>query len=158
MNLRHWVPVYAQFVNASRYFEKATRLDAARALDDGWVNAGCADRGVQRAIVLGQVALERALKGVMRMFHENTATRRDGGHELLTRASVATPYRPAILELDTALCAELTQWLNMQTRRSKEGQFASRKRELMVAAQVLSESLLPNFYRFLKMPVEQSPS
>ena len=148
-----WLEVHQKFIGASRSFHEAVALYC-----QGQDNAppGCrAPMACLRAMLAGHTLLESGLRQILIACAEEIPSERGSDGVLLQHAACATDKRPPILEADTLGWALETGRLRDFLQQGAPGAVRQSADDLVMAARMLSERLVPGYLQFLKISWRQ---
>jgi len=144
-----WLEVHQKFIGACRSFREAVEF-----FDEGQNNVpqgNCAPTACLRAMLNGQTFMESALRQVLIASGEELPTGPGSVGVLLQRAACATDKRPPILEADTLAWALETGHLRDLLQDGAPGVVWQNVDDLVAAARILSDRLVPGYLQFLKI-------
>ena len=151
MPITPWIFAHQQLTHASLHFQAAVaQYRQGALLVPGRVGEGARLR-FSRSMLAGQNALESALLQTLSVFEIDGPFDPDCQGSVLERASCATSRRTAILEMDTALCAQTTARFQDLVRLGEAGLLQHNLSVWAMAAWHLSQRLVPGYLQFLKI-------
>ncbi len=155
MKTKKWIQVNDEFSRASHHFAKAAALFIQGDLTSTALDSDRAHKAFVQALLAGHTALENGLSQIMVVFNEDISAPFGPGLDLIRRACMATSRRPAILEQDTVGWVDVIQRYREVTTSCRGGSLAPCAYDLVIAARMLSQRILPGYRQFLKMPSVQ---
>jgi len=144
-----WLEVHQKFIGASRSFREAVAL--YRQGQDNAPQGYCAPTACLRAMLAGQTFMESGRRQILIASGEELPSGPGSHQVLLQGAARATEQRPPIFEADTLGWATETGHLRDLLESGAPGVETQNASELIMAARMLSERLVPGYLQFLKI-------
>lgn len=144
-----WLEVHQKFIGASRNFREAVALYYQGQVDTP--PRCCAHTACLHAMLAGQTFLESGLRQILIASGEELPSGPGSVGVLLQRAACATDKRPPILEADTLAWALETGHLRDLLQDGAPGVVWQNVDDLVAAARILSDRLVPGYLQFLKI-------
>lgn len=152
MKTTPWIDVQQEFTSASRHFRLAVELYIQGGFNAPAQQGYRARMVFMDAMLAGQASLETGLRNILAECEEEIPSGLGSDGVLLQRAGCATSKRSPILEVDTLLWALATEHFRDFVCKGAQCFVNQSVSELVMAAWLLSQRLVPGYLRFLKMP------
>lgn len=152
-----WIEVEDDFANSAGHFERAVQLFHRGGFDVDNLDGYAAGMAFMHSMQAGHTSLENGLKRILTILGEDLPSGDAWHSDLIKRVARTTGKRPAILGKVTSQFADETRRFRNVAIRSYDNFKPQNAAPSVVAAEALSQRILPELRRFQQVMDPEPP-